>query len=256
MSQPVLTPQQNIPPLDDNGLVVNAWFLYFVAISQAIGQEVFGGPNLTHVGRITKVSAAGTIAEAWFSESQIVAMVASTQAKLTALAATLGQAQIGLLVNVTDYGHVLQWTGSGWVWGPGEPGSGALVSFAIAPTGTGWHACDGSIVSYLKADGTLGSVLLPNTVATAAYVKQGSSYASAITAAATPTSSTPTFTGGSDTTSIPSSTVAVSTTTTTLAVGSATHTHTVTPTGTVSTPTISLPGDPVANLEALLWFRQ
>lgn len=191
---------------------------------------------------------------------------ALTQAQLAAFAGTLGKHDTDLLVNVTDYAHILQWTGTGWNWGPGETGSGRLEAFAVAPTGHGWHLCDGSTgVSYLKSDGTTGTLTLPNTNGSAAYMNLGSAYNPAITAAAvptssTPTSSTPTFTGTPGTTGAASAGIQSSGATgNTLT--QASHTHNITPAGTVSTPVIStpvisLPGDPVANFAALLYFRQ
>jgi hypothetical protein len=74
----------------------------------------------------------------------------------------LGASDAGFLAWVTDYGHILQWSGSAWGWAPGEQGSGMDVFFEVDPTGVGWHLVDGSTVSYLKANGTLGSVTLPN----------------------------------------------------------------------------------------------
>lgn len=75
---------------------------------------------------------------------------------------TLGQASAGTLVYVTDYAHLLMWTGTGWVWAPGEIGSGYILPFlAGAGPGTGWHACDGSQQSVLQSDGTLKQVTLP-----------------------------------------------------------------------------------------------
>jgi hypothetical protein len=113
---------------------------------------------------------------------------ARTQAQLAALAATLTTTDTGLLVNVTDYAHILQWSGSAWTWGPGESGSGYFQDFAIAPTGSGWHACDGSTgIKYLKADGTTGTITVPNTASTPAYRKSASTYSATISSAATPT---------------------------------------------------------------------
>lgn len=103
-------------------------------------------------------------------------------------AASLNANDAGLLVNVTDYAHVLKWGGSSWGWGPGESGSGYFADFAVAPTGSGWHACDGSSgVKYLKADGTTGTVTVPSTASTPAYRKSASTYSATISAAATPT---------------------------------------------------------------------
>jgi len=86
----------------------------------------------------------------------------TTQAGLAAIAGTLGSQDTGLLINVTDFNHVLEWDGAQWTWGPGENGSGYAVLFGIPPTVNGWHMEDGTLaVPYLKGDGTTGTVDLP-----------------------------------------------------------------------------------------------
>jgi hypothetical protein len=162
-----------------------------------------------------------------------------TQSQLATLAATLGPANAGLLVWVTDYNHVLTWTGTGYAWGPGENGSNYFVGMATAPTAAGWHVCDGSFVNYLKSNGTLGGATLPNTASSAAYMKFGSAYNSTIQVA-----DAPVFVGSpavSDVTwnagSTPQVAEAVQ--------------FPYTPSGAVH-----LPGDPIPNFSALLYFRQ
>ena len=88
------------------------------------------------------------------------------------LPADLGLHDAGFLANVWDYSHLLQWTGAGWTWGPGEGGSGYIVGFVDAPAIPGWHLCDGATVSKLGPTGTLVNVLLPDYT-TAAYIKFG-----------------------------------------------------------------------------------
>lgn len=132
----------------------------------------------------------------WARETISPRMVSTTQANLASLANFLtaydvvvapnfnpatGNVTLGsgpFLVSVTDFNHVLQWTGTGWQWGPGEPGSGMLVLFEVDPTGVGWHLYDGTAnVPYLKSDGTLGTVTLPDltsVVGNAAFLDAGS----------------------------------------------------------------------------------
>lgn len=81
--------------------------------------------------------------------------ISLVQAALGTLEAALGADDAGLLVCITDYNHVLEWNGTKFQWGPGELGSGFEMSFPIAPTSSGWHLEDGSVVSYLNADGSL-----------------------------------------------------------------------------------------------------
>jgi hypothetical protein len=120
-----------------------------------------------------------------------------TQANLAAYAATLGAADAGTLAWISDYAHMLKWTGTVWTRGPGDPEhSDTFWGFGAAPGDTGWHACDGSSVNFLKYDGTLGTRTLPNAAGSACYMKVGNAYSATITAATVPT-----FTGASDTTS-------------------------------------------------------
>ena len=163
----------------------------------------------------------------------------STQSNLAALAATLGASNAGLLVWVTDYNHVLEWTGSAYQWGPGENGSAFFQGFAVAPTGNGWHACDGSFVNYLKSDGTLGGSTLPDTAGSAAYMKFGSAYNSTIQVA-----DAPVFTGS------PAASGVTWNAGSTPQVLEAVQ-FPYTPSGAVS-----LPGDPIPNFTAILYFRQ
>lgn len=160
----------------------------------------------------------------------------STQSNLATLAATLGASNAGLLVWVTDYNHVLEWTGAAYQWGPGENGSAFFQGFAAAPTGNGWHACDGSFVNYLRSDGTLGGAVLPNTAGSAAYMKFGSAYNSTIQVA-----DAPLFAGDAATTTL----VSQYTITELVVAGP------YTPSGN-----ISLPGDPIPNFTSILYFRK
>jgi len=80
-------------------------------------------------------------------------------------ATDLGASDAGLLCWVTDFNHVLRWTGTGWQWAPGELGSDFIVAFVTGPDPqTGWQACDGtSGVARLNSDGSLSAVDVPNT---------------------------------------------------------------------------------------------
>lgn len=108
--------------------------------------------------------------------------------------AVIGSDDSGLTFHETTWNHVLQWdttTNLAWDWGPGEPGSGmGPVLFEIDPAGLGWHLYDGTAsVPYLKADGTTGTVNLPDLTssgALAAFLKGGGTN-SGPTAAIAPT---------------------------------------------------------------------
>lgn len=118
----------------------------------------------------------------------------------------------GALVNVTDYAGQLQWQSNNtWYWGPNDDGShGEMRVREVDPTGSWWQLYDGSSnVSYLQANGNLGSVNLPNLVSSSsvAFLELGNlSSGSSVTPAVTPTFtgnaasgtvSQPTFTGDS-----------------------------------------------------------
>lgn len=104
----------------------------------------------------------------WVKWFQSLAIIINTLTGLSGsgtslnLPVGLGKNSTGLLFDVTDYNHVLQWNGTGWQWGPGENGSGYIVAFVNPPNPlTGWHVCDGSTVSQLNADGSVSTVTIP-----------------------------------------------------------------------------------------------
>lgn len=196
-------------------------------------------------------------------------MLNRTQAQLAGLATLLSTVHTGLLVYVTDYAHMLQWTGTAWQRGPGDmEHSDTFHDFGAAPSDTGWHALDGSTQSFLKYDGTLGSRVLP--ASTVAYAKSGAAYSATVTAAVVPTLamasytpagtvSAPTFTGSPQSTATDKFTLDP--------LGSDALTSVSTPAGSISAPTftgtpatltgtISLPADPVAHFTVVRYYRQ
>ncbi len=76
---------------------------------------------------------------------------------------------VGARVNVIDFHHQLQWQGNnGWTWGPDDDlraGEGPIFREVDPSPATGWQLYAGNNnVTYLKSDGTTGSVNLPNLV--------------------------------------------------------------------------------------------
>jgi hypothetical protein len=142
---------------------------------------------------------------------------------------------VGFEFGDTTYNHRLSWTGTGWKWAAGEEGGDYVRECLGAPTGNGWHLCDGTAgVAYLKSDGTTGTRDLPNSSGSSHFPKLGAAYSGpGITAAVVPTA-------GND--SGGQANVAVTGATT---VAQHTHTH-----------TISLPGDPVAEVTFIAYYRQ
>lgn len=82
---------------------------------------------------------------------------------------------------VSDFNHMLLWTGAQWVFAPGEAGSGFIQDFLKAPDPTylGWHLCDGATVNWLHVDLSLAtgvevlSIVLPNEQASGTYHEAG-----------------------------------------------------------------------------------
>lgn len=85
----------------------------------------------------------------------------------------------GYLYGVSDYGHLVRWSGSVWEWAPGDPGNDYFQDFRAAPTQTGWAFCDGSTVARLTVGAatlTTTNVTLPNFNATPGFLQGGSAY--------------------------------------------------------------------------------
>lgn len=180
----------------------------------------------------------------------------ATQSGISAISAMLTSNDANYRLEVTDFVHVLRWSGSAWAFAPEDDGSNYYRMADEAPTNGLWQACDGSTVSYLKADGTTGSKSLDD-LSTSAYLKGGTT-AAAVAAASGFTDDDPTtrhthtFTTGA-----PSATTTVDNTLggSTVAVASGTHTHT----GTTDPGTAHHhgPGDlELRRKQVILYFRR
>lgn len=114
---------------------------------------------------------------------------------------SLAASDAGYVGFVTDYRHLVYWTGTAWIF-LDEPG-GRLES-RVADPGAGYQLCDGSSIGVLTVGATLTttSVTTPNLSGTAAYLKSASSYSATVHAASGSTASGSTGTGttGSSTT--------------------------------------------------------
>jgi hypothetical protein len=172
----ILPPAQQRPLEGD--FFGRAWYLYFVTLQQYASTGAGLAQYGTRTARLA-LDVSGLVDATLYFEtdtklvyqwrgaslawSYVAGIYARTQAQLAAVAATLKASDAGLLLNVTDYGHILQWTGAAWSWGPGEQGSGMSIPFTVAPTGAGWHLANGAVgVSYLKSDGTTGTTTVAN----------------------------------------------------------------------------------------------
>jgi hypothetical protein len=72
----------------------------------------------------------------------------------------LGPNDLGFLLYVVDFNHLLRWNGSAWGFGPGDVGNGFYRDFAIAPQEPGWVACTGQATTYLAVGATLRAVTM------------------------------------------------------------------------------------------------
>lgn len=247
---------------------------------QAFPPTNFQGSRLTNVGPPQAQNDAVNLAYLQQSQAGVQAQLAQQpatqvqvrqftpvlQAGLATMSATLGAGQSGLLVNVTDYAHVLQWTGSGWQRGPGDTEhSDTFHWFGSSPGDVGWASCTGGTAHYLQYNGSLGTRTLPD-LTTAEYLKAtAATYSPAGTAALPPTlagastgaavtgisvspataasGNIPQGTGAPITALVPPFTGGG-------AVTDPGHTH------SISSATTSLPGDPIAHIPVIVWYRQ
>lgn len=100
---------------------------------------------------------------------------------------------VGFLANATDFDRLYVWTGSAWTDAPGQPKRG-LQFFSGSP-GTGWHICDGTVVTISTIGGGTSSFTLPNLIA---VFPRGNSVYGGTGGAATATATIPAGTTGND----------------------------------------------------------
>ena len=156
----------------DTGLFVWPWIKFFQTLERLRqnAPQYFFAPHATRVKLNPQNVGIGTIFyetdrklsyiasdSAWVYEAGIM------QTTSDGIPQDLGVNDSGVLIEVMDYNHKLQWNGTGWQWGPGETGGGFTMSFSSAPKPiTGWHAADGSTVDQLQPDGGIKPVTVPS----------------------------------------------------------------------------------------------
>lgn len=101
-------------------------------------------------------------------------------------------------IYVSDYAHWIYYSGTGTTFA--DDGSNYYGVSAGIPNSVGWHAVDGSTVSFLKADGTLGSKVLKNVAANPSFIEVGAGTDTLVAAVA------PGFTGSLAPGSVPAGT--------------------------------------------------
>ena len=102
---------------------------------------------------------------------------------------TLGTADEGYLAFVTDYGHLVRWTGTAWEFAPGDVGNRFLRMFVGAPQDSAfWQLADGTATTFLTVGGatlTTTAFTTPN-VAAGTFFKALAAYTGTIEAAIAP----------------------------------------------------------------------
>lgn len=99
---------------------------------------------------------------------------------------TLAAADAGYIAFVTDYGHLVRWSGTVWEFAPGDVGNKFRRDFMGAPQEVGWQLMNGDATTYLTVGAatlTATAFTTPNLTATPAFHKSIAAYTGAITAA-------------------------------------------------------------------------
>jgi hypothetical protein len=268
------------PLVDDQKLVTREWFLYLDSLdkkalvtygtrsSRTANRPADFESSLwveTDTGLIYQSRGVVTVSGKTVSWTYAGGAYQRTQAQLAALAAAIAAAlttnDVGLLVEVTDFRHILRWTGTAWSWGPGEDGRHDIAACPVDPDPTtGWALCDGSATTYLKSDGTTGNYTTPDLIGAGAgaYLKLGDTVAGP-TAASAPALSMDSYTPAGSVAAIAATTAgAISAGTGGVFASVSSHGHPAPAfTGTPATLTgsVSSDGEP-RNLVLRPWFRR
>jgi hypothetical protein len=107
------------------------------------------------------------------ASGRAISAMPSSRGLLSAIPGAPGPA--GAVYYATDYQHTYYWTGSAWIYAPGDDGSGFISMYTEVPNTGFWQVCDGSTVTRSKTNGTTASVTVPNLI-TGVYPKFGSPY--------------------------------------------------------------------------------
>ena len=102
---------------------------------------------------------------------------------------TLAAADAGYLAFVTDYGHLVRWTGTVWEFAPGDVGNRFVRFFVGAPQDSAfWQLMDGTATTYLTvgaASLTTTAFITPNVTA-GTFIKVLAAFTGLIEAAIAP----------------------------------------------------------------------
>lgn len=107
--------------------------------------------------------------------------------KTLATQPALGAGDAGYLMWLTDYKHLLRWTGATWEFF-GEEGNAFIKDCVVAPQTGLWQLCDGTATKYLTLGATLTETnfTVPDLIGTPAYRKSAAAYTGAIAAKVAP----------------------------------------------------------------------
>ena len=172
---------------------------------------------------------------------------------------------VGFLFYVTDYAHVLIWSGSAWGFGPGDSFDAGHIGFFTGVMSTGWKLLDGTgddgsaigaahPIKILVSDGTTRDITTLDALD--GYLKGAAGFSGSLTA-----STTPTISG-----SVDSGVAAIGNNNNAQAVQSGTgvsvaaHTHVHTDSGHIhGTSALSVDissGDPIPYMAAIPYIRK
>ena len=102
-----------------------------------------------------------------------------------ALPTDLGATDVGFLLEIVDFRHLVRWNGTAWDWAAGDEGNGFIRDFLVLPSTAGWQLCDGTVTSMLRVG---FPTLYAQTIATpnetsGVYHKSGATTTGAVAAA-------------------------------------------------------------------------
>lgn len=217
-------------------------------------------------GRRVRQAAASILPDDYVIQRELTAAVSGLQKSIAAAPGPLASAVVGSFVQasiplatsypegslvwVSDYVNFLMVVSGAWV----RVLDNRYLAFFIAAPGAGWHLADGTAgVSYLKSDGTLGTLTMPTQPF---YARADNAYDGPTpTAAVNPGVVNPATTG-SGAAVIGANNTTFGVTAGVALVAANGHIHTDSGhTHTVANPTVSLPGDPIANMGFLAYVR-
>lgn len=183
---PRVPPPYLTQPIDAQGYFDRAWLQFFDQFSKTSQATVQYG---SHTDRANQLASTFPDGSTWTETDRnnlvyqvrngVWAYLSGTleleQSKILALQASLGVADTGLILKVIDFAHVLEWSGTGFIWGLNDTGGGYIRGFLVDPNPmTGWALCNGALeITYLNPDGSLSKTTLPDLANQSAYLKLG-----------------------------------------------------------------------------------